>query len=76
MKDLQLMINKGYFISARLDTNKQQLVLPHFGSASAAATSAETKAAAPNTDLICKSCGARYSDSAQKFCEYCGSQLK
>ena len=78
-KDLQLMIDSGYFINSYLDLQRRELVLPKSAVVAVprAATANITTTLTGSRIGKCSSCGAVNTISNAGFgkCEYCGSPL-
>lgn len=69
-KDLQKMIDTGYFAGAFINVNTREIMLVN--------PEANTKSQSQTRVVVCKSCGANNTISVgqSNVCEYCGSPLE
>jgi len=79
VKDLQKMINIGYFAGAYINSGSRDIVLPQVQGPAMGQAPGNTYGAAPGQlmDVICKNCGAnnQIAEGQAAECEYCGSPL-
>ncbi|MDE5995709.1 MAG: hypothetical protein K2G56_02195 [Eubacterium sp.] len=77
-KDIQSMINDGYFMNAYVDLNRRELIMPQNSvSDNATVNQNPTQIEAQPTNIECKNCGAINTvvPGTVNECEYCGSPL-
>lgn len=77
-KDIQSMIDDGYFVNAYVDLNHRELIFsPKSESVNAAEDQTAANVDSQPTSVICKNCGAtnKIIPGAANECEYCGSPL-
>lgn len=77
-KDLQKMIEKGFFQGAYINEAERQLILPEKSQASSSNQFSNAKQNVNTQVVICKGCGAQNIITAGSFgeCEFCGSKLE
>lgn len=75
-RDIQSMIDDGFFMNAYIDLNRRELIMPQ-RSANVTANQNAAHADAQPTSVKCKNCGAtnKFIAGAANECEYCGSPL-
>ena len=77
-KDIQAMINDGYFMNAYIDLNRRELMMPQNAvSVHTTVNQNPTHIEAQPTSIECKNCGATNTivPGTVNECEYCGSPL-
>jgi hypothetical protein len=78
---LQIMINKGYFVNAAIDRQRNCLVFGNEAELLQQAASTNMNAIQPSAELvtvICQGCGApnKTQKGSSSKCEFCGAPLK
>lgn len=77
-KDLQSMLDDGYFMNAYIDLNRRELIMPQRSvSVNVTVNQNTAHADAQPTSVKCKNCGATNTvvPGTANECEYCGSPL-
>ena len=77
-KDLQSMLDDGYFMNAYVDLNRRELIMPPKATAVNVAVNQNTSPSyGQPTSVKCKNCGATNTvvPGTVNECEYCGSPL-
>ena len=77
-KDLQSMLDDGYFMNAYVDLNRRELIMPPKATTVNVAVNQNTSPSyGQPTSVKCKNCGATNTvvPGAANECEYCGSPL-
>ena len=76
-KDLQKMIDSGYFVGAYIDTTQREIMLAKVAPPQVSTSSAPSALQVQERVVICRSCGANNRVVGQiGECEYCGSPLQ
>jgi len=77
-KDLQKMIDKGFFEGAYINESERQIILPKKHQANSSDQSSMTQDNARMHAVTCKCCGAQNSVAAGTVgdCEFCGSKIE
>jgi len=76
IKDLQKMIDSGYFVGAYIDISQREIVLAKSSDEQITPSSASLSVPQQERVVICKSCGANNRVLSQVGeCDYCGSPL-
>ncbi len=77
VKDLQAMINDGYFLNAYINLNRRELVMPQITSANNVVNRKPSVPERRPITVKCKNCGAPNTiiPGTVKECDYCGSPL-
>lgn len=77
-KDLQSMLDDGYFMNAYVDLNRRELIMPQKSAPANVAVNQSTfPSSGQPTSVKCKNCGATNTVvlGTANECEYCGSPL-
>ena len=77
-KDIQSMIDDGYFMNAYIDLNRRELIMPQrTASVNVTVNQNSVHTETQPTSVKCKNCGATNTvvPGAVNECEYCGSPL-
>ncbi len=77
VKDLQSMLDDGYFMNAYLDLNRRELIMPQKATVNVAVNQSTSPSNGQPMSVKCKNCGATNTivPGAANECEYCGSPL-
>ncbi|UWP60788.1 hypothetical protein [Ruminococcus gauvreauii] len=77
VKDLEAMIDRGYFSNAYIDHGNSEIVLPHNERKNKDVVYAETSQTLQQEVVVCKNCGANNLVTVGTIseCEYCGSPI-
>lgn len=76
-KDLQSMLDDGYFTNAYVDLNRRELIMPKTAAVNIVVNQPAVAANPQTKSVKCKNCGATNTvvPGAANECEYCGSPL-
>lgn len=77
-KDLQSMLDDGYFMNAYVDLNRRELIMPpKTATVNVAVNQSTSPSYGQTTSVKCKNCGATNTvvPGTENECEYCGSPL-
>lgn len=77
-KDLQSMLDDGYFMNAYVDLNRRELIMPQkAASVNININQSASPSSTQSTSVKCKNCGATNTvvPGTANECEYCGSPL-
>lgn len=76
-RDLQSMLDDGYFMNAYVDLNRRELIVPQKAASVNIDVNQSSASSTQSTSVKCKNCGATNTvvPGTANECEYCGSPL-